>query len=89
MMIDVSALVMVKQGEGSSSVFMKTRILAWNERRLNKGKKYLRVRSLLKDWKVDIVCFQETKLDAMLHIIVRNLWGCNHVDCCCLDSNGA
>jgi exonuclease III len=68
---------------------MKPRILFWNVRGLNERNKCLRVRNLLKDWKVDIVCFQETKLDAMSHRIVRNLWGCSHVDWCCLDSSGA
>jgi exonuclease III len=54
-------------------------------RGLNEGKKCLRVRSLLKEWKVDVICFQETKLEVMSHIVVHSLWGCNHVDWCCLD----
>ena len=36
--------------------FMKHRILSWNVRGLNEGKKRLRVRRLLSQWKVDIVC---------------------------------
>lgn len=34
---------------------------------------------------MDIVCVQETKLD----VFSRSLWGCSHVDWCCLDSSGA
>jgi hypothetical protein len=54
-------------------------------RGLNEGKKCLRVRNLLKEWKVDVICFQETKLEVMSHIVVHSLWGCDHVDWCCLD----
>jgi exonuclease III len=38
---------------------------------------------------VDIICFQETKLEAMSHSLVHSLWGHHHVDCCCMDSKGA
>jgi hypothetical protein len=38
---------------------------------------------------VDIVYFQETKLEVMSRSVVRSLWGCHHVDQCCLDSRGA
>ena len=49
----------------------------------------LRVRNLLKEWKVGIVCFQETKLEVMSRSVVCSLWGCHHVDWYCLDSQGA
>jgi hypothetical protein len=58
-------------------------------RRLNEGEKCLRVRNMLREWKVDIVCFQETELEVMSRNVVRSLWGCHHVDWCCLDSRGA
>jgi exonuclease III len=41
---------------------MKPKILTWNVRELNEGKKCLRIRNLFQDWEVDIVCLQETKL---------------------------
>jgi exonuclease III len=44
---------------------MKLSILSWNVRGLNKRDKCLRVSNLLRDWKVDIVCFQETKLQGV------------------------
>jgi len=72
----------------TSYVLMKPKILSWNVRGLNKGTKCLSVKNLPKDWKVDIVCLQETKLDAMSRSIMRCLWGCSHVDWCCLDSSG-
>jgi hypothetical protein len=39
--------------------------------------------------KVDIVCFQETKLFSMPRRLVQSLWRCNYVDWVCLDSCGA
>jgi hypothetical protein len=68
---------------------MKPKILSWNVRGLNEGKKRLRIRNLLQDWKVDIVCFQETKLFSMSRRLVRSLWRCNYVDWVCIDSCGA
>jgi hypothetical protein len=54
-----------------------------------RGKKRLRIRNLLHDWKVDIVCLQETKLFSLSRRLVRSLWQCNYVDWVCLDSCGA
>jgi exonuclease III len=55
---------------------------SWNVKGLNEGNKRLRVRDLLKEWKVDIIYFQETKLEVMSCSVVRSLWGCHHVDWC-------
>jgi exonuclease III len=52
-------------------------------------KKCLRVKNLIREWKMDIVCFQETKLDVMSRSILRNLWARHRVDWCYLDSSGA
>jgi hypothetical protein len=41
------------------------------------------VRNLLREWKVDIVCCQETKLEVMPRSVVHSLWGCHHVDWPC------
>jgi exonuclease III len=41
---------------------MKPKILSWNVRGLNNRRKRLRICNLLKDWKVDIICLQETKV---------------------------
>jgi exonuclease III len=45
---------------------MKPRILSWNVRGLNKRSKRLRISNLLRDLKVDVICFQETKVHCML-----------------------
>jgi hypothetical protein len=78
-----------KEDEGSSSCVMKPRILSWNVRGMNKRNKHLRISNLLRDWKADIICFQETKVHDISSSFVCSLWGCNHVDWCCLDSSGA
>ena len=44
---------------------MSIRIVFWNVRGLNDGSKRLTVRHLLKQWKADLVCLQETKLQSM------------------------
>jgi exonuclease III len=54
-------------------LFMKHKIVSWNVRGLNKEKKRLRVRRLLRQWKVDIVCLQETKLEMVTHGLVQSL----------------
>jgi exonuclease III len=51
--------------------------------------KRLSVRNLLRKWKANVVCFQETKMEVMSYTFVRSLWGCHHVDWCCLDSSRA
>jgi len=78
-----------RKWEGTSSFVMKPRILSWNVRGLNKRSKRPRVSNLLRDWKVDIICFQETKIQSLSRNVLRSLWGCNHVDWCSMDSNGA
>jgi endonuclease/exonuclease/phosphatase family metal-dependent hydrolase len=68
---------------------MKPKILSWNVRGLNEGDKRLKVRNLLRQWKADIICLQETKLDFVSNSLVRSLWGCHFVDWCYLASRGA
>jgi hypothetical protein len=47
------------------------------------------VRNLLRQWRVDIVCLQETKLDFISRKIINSLWGCSYVDYCYVASSGA
>jgi hypothetical protein len=68
---------------------MKPKILSWNVRGLNEGVKRLRARNLLRQWKANIICLQETKLEFIPNNIVRSLWGCPYVDWCYLASCGA
>ena len=41
---------------------MKLKMISWNVRGLNDPQKRLVVKNLLREWKCDIVCLQETKL---------------------------
>jgi exonuclease III len=68
---------------------MKPRILSWNMRGLNKRRKRLRISNLLRDWKADVIYFQETKLKSLSRSVLRSLWRCNHFDWCSLDASGA
>jgi len=68
---------------------MKPKILSWNVRGLNEGGKRLKVRNLIRQWKADIICLQETKLEFISNSLVRSLWGCHFVDWCYLASCGA
>jgi exonuclease III len=69
--------------------FMKPKVLSRNVRRLSERDKRLMLSSLLRDWKADIVCLQDTKLEFVSRVVVRSLWGCQHVDWCYLGLRGA
>jgi hypothetical protein len=68
---------------------MQLKIITWNVRGLNDLNKHFQVRHLLKLWKADIVCLQETKLELVTKGLVRNIWGIHHVDWLYLGSMGA
>jgi exonuclease III len=70
-------------------VIMKHKILSWNVRGLNDRDKCMRISNLLRQWKVDIVCFQETKMENPSNGFVQNLWGCPYADWCHVNSRGA
>jgi exonuclease III len=56
-------------------LFMKLRILSWNVRRLNNPCKREVIKNLLCDWKGDVVCLQDSKLDVVDQRMIRSLWG--------------
>jgi hypothetical protein len=58
-------------------------------RRLNEEGKRLRVRNLLSLWKVDIVCFQETKISWFTPSLVQSLWRYPYVEWCFVAAEGA
>jgi hypothetical protein len=68
---------------------MSAQILSWNVRGLHDPGKRLRIKHMLKLWRPDIICLQETKLELISNAIVRSLWRCHHVDWMFLGSNGA
>jgi len=49
---------------------------------LNEGDKCLRVRNLLRQWKADIICLHESKLEFISSSVLRSLWGYQHMDWC-------
>ena len=52
---------------------MNLKIICWNVRGLNGKEKRLKIRNFLRSWKVDIVCFQETKLEWVTRGLVRSI----------------
>jgi exonuclease III len=53
---------------------MKLKIPSWNVRGFNENDKIMRIKGLIRDWKADIVCFQETKFKFITRELVRSLW---------------
>ena len=58
---------------------MKLKLLSWNVRGLNDPKKREILRNWLCNWKVDVVCLQETKLDKVDWRLIQNIWGNRYV----------
>lgn len=54
---------------------MEPKIISWNVRGVNGLKKHLHVKNLLRLWKVDVICLQETKLKSINRSIIRSSWG--------------
>ena len=54
---------------------MKLCILSWNVRGLNNPQKRERVKFWLRQWKCDIICLQESKLNSLDKGIIRSIWG--------------
>ena len=65
---------------------MSLQLLSWNVRGLNNPQKRDVCRNLLKEWKCDIVYFQETKLSSLDSLVVRSLWGSSYLDWVPLDA---
>ncbi|KAK4601973.1 hypothetical protein RGQ29_011173 [Quercus rubra] len=64
---------------------MTLRLLSWNVRGLNNPQKIEVCKNLLKEWKCDIVCFQETKISSINVAFVWSLWGSPFIDWAILD----
>ena len=52
---------------------MTLRLLSWNVRGFNSPHKRDTVKNLLKEWKCEVVCFQETKLDCTIFAAMKSL----------------
>ncbi|XP_030936692.1 uncharacterized protein LOC115961945 [Quercus lobata] len=68
---------------------MNLKIISWNVRGLNDRDKRLRVRNLVRNWRPDVICLQETKMELITRAVIRSLWGDQHVDWSYLGSCGA
>ena len=64
-------------------------MLSWNVRGINDLRKIDVLKSFLRDWKCDLVCLQETKLEEVSCSIVRSLWRNYDVDFAFLKAVGA
>jgi hypothetical protein len=49
----------------------------------------MKIRRRLREWKADIVCLQERKMEVINNEVIRSVWGCTYVDLICLGSTGA
>jgi exonuclease III len=61
-------------------LIMKLKIISWNVQGMDELKQRMKIRRLLREWKADIVCLQETKMEVISREVVRSVWGCIHVD---------
>jgi exonuclease III len=68
---------------------MNLKIVTWNVRGLNDREKRLQIKNLIKMWKADVICLQETKLELVSRSLVKSLWGCHYVDWAVIGSVGA
>jgi exonuclease III len=61
-------------------LLIQPKIISWNVRGMNEYEKRIKIRRRLREWKADIVCLQETKMEVINIEVVRSVWGCVHVD---------
>ena len=52
---------------------MKLKIMSWNVRGLHDPDKRMVIKTMVRKYKLDLVCFQETKMKEMSDRIVRSL----------------
>jgi len=65
------------------------RLLSWNVRGLNDIAKRAMLKNVLREWKCDLICLQETKLEDVELNVVRSIWGNHQVGFSMLKARGA
>ena len=65
---------------------MSLQLVSWNVRGLNNPQKREVRKNLLKEWKCNVVCYQETKLSSLNSSVVRSLWGSPFLDWVAMDA---
>ena len=68
---------------------MKLKILSWNVRGANDSSKRKIIKNYIRDQMVDLICIQETKIQAMSEDIVRSLGTRRFIDWRALNVEGA
>ena len=68
---------------------MKLRILSWTVRGVNDKVKRMFIKTLIQAQKVDLVCFQETKVQDMSNKLVRSLGGGRYLGWKAINFRGA
>ena len=53
---------------------MKFKLVSWNVRGLKDPGKRIVVQNMIQDWKEDIVCLQETKLEGNVQELIKQIW---------------
>lgn len=43
---------------------------------MNEIEKRMQIRGRLREWKAEIVCLQETKIEVISREVVHRMWGC-------------
>ncbi|KAG5609722.1 hypothetical protein H5410_021003, partial [Solanum commersonii] len=84
----LKGLVNLDGQEYSFSRSMKFNLISWNVGFLNGREKRRVVKSLIWDWKADIICFQETKLEGEIKEWINQIWGQRWVRYACLEASG-
>ncbi|CAN4078998.1 unnamed protein product [Withania somnifera] len=67
---------------------MKVKLVSWNVRGLNSRDKRRFVKSQIFNWKADIVCLQESKLEREIQYMIKEIWGGRWVKYACLQASG-
>ncbi|KAL8536826.1 hypothetical protein ACS0TY_012121 [Phlomoides rotata] len=65
------------------------KVLSFNVKGLGKKGKRRRIREMLSKHKIDVCCFQETKMEKMIDDICKSILGDDRLDWACKDSEGS
>jgi len=67
---------------------MNVKIISWNVRGLNCRDKRRIINSVFQEWKADVICLQETKLEGENGEAIRQVWGSRGVKYAQLEASG-
>ncbi|XP_070007559.1 uncharacterized protein [Nicotiana sylvestris] len=67
---------------------MRIKVISWNVRGLNDKKKREIIKSQVQNWRADIICMQETKVEGDIEEIIRQICGGRWVRYASLEASG-